>query len=205
MRKPAKTAARRPRIRNPVQTRARLLQATVELLGRAGPDGVSLKEAAQIANVSRGVAYQHFTDRDHLLREAKDWIMERLLQSVQDSSIAAPGDVILHTARLVLQNRDATALLMSDAIAGRELLRDQPLNRVVQQMLKAMQSSGDARADIDVEILSYIFIGMTSTLVMLSRLPDSDPEQLAQRFANELSNFMRLGIYAPATAKKRSK
>mgnify|MGYP006146286733 CR=1 FL=1 len=116
-----KTAARKPRIRNPVLTRARLLQATVELLAQKGADGLSIKEAAELAQVSRGVAYQHFKHRDHLLREAKTWMTERVLESIQTSDVAAPDDVLLHTARLVLQNRDAATLLMSDAIAGREL------------------------------------------------------------------------------------
>ena len=197
MNKPAEPTPRKTHIRNPVQTRERLLQATVELLALKGPDALSIKEAAQLANVSRGVAYQHFTDRDHLLREAKGWITERLLESVQYSSVASADDVMLQTARLVMQNRDAATLLIADAIAGRELSTDHPINRMVRQTLKHMQSTGEARADLDVEILSYIFLGMTSTLVMLSRLPDSDHEQLAQRFTRELSNFLRHGIFSP--------
>ncbi|HEY0914154.1 MAG TPA: TetR/AcrR family transcriptional regulator [Solimonas sp.] len=197
MRQKTETAARKPRIRNPVQTRARLLQATVELLARKGPDGLSIKEAAELAEVSRGVAYQHFEDRDHLLREAKGWITERLLESMKDSGVAVADDVLLHTARLVLKNRDATTLLISDAIAGRELLPAHPINRLLRLSLEQLKKNGEARADLDIEILSYIFLGMTSTLVMLSRIPDSDPEELAQRFARELSAFMREGIFSP--------
>lgn len=204
MRKKIEPAPRKTHIRNPVQTRERLLQATVELLALKGPDALSIKEAAQLANVSRGVAYQHFADRDHLLREAKGWITERLLESVQYRSIASADDVMLQTARLVMQNRDAATLLIADAIAGRELSTDHPINRMVRQTLKQMQSTGEARADLDIEILSYIFLGMTSTLVMLSRLPDSDHEQLAQRFTRELSNFIRHGIFSPATTAQRT-
>ncbi|MES2490187.1 MAG: TetR/AcrR family transcriptional regulator [Pseudomonadota bacterium] len=199
----AEPTPRKTHIRNPVQTRERLLQATVELLALKGPDALSIKEAAQLANVSRGVAYQHFTDRDHLLREAKGWITERLLESVQYSSVASADDVMLQTARLVMKNRDAATLLIADAIAGRELSSDHPINRMVRQTLKHMQSTGEARADLDVEILSYIFLGMTSTLVMLSRLPDSDPEALAQRFTRELSNFLRHGIFSPTPVPQR--
>lgn len=197
MSKTVEPTPRKTHIRNPVQTRERLLQATVELLALKGPDALSIKEAAQLANVSRGVAYQHFADREHLLREAKGWITERLLESVQYSSVASADDVMLQTARLVMQNRDAATLLIADAIAGRELSTDHPINRMVRQTLKHMQTTGEARADLDVEILSYIFLGMTSTLVMLSRLPDSDHEELAQRFTRELSNFIRHGIFTP--------
>lgn len=190
-----KPAPRKTHIRNPAQTRARLLQATVELLALKGPDALSIKEAAQLANVSRGVAYQHFADREHLLREAKGWITERLLESVQASNITSADDVMLQTAKLVMQNRDAATLLIADAMAGRELSSDQPINRIVRLTLQQMQRTGEARADLDVEILAYIFFGMTSTLIMLSRLPDNNPDELAQRFARELSNLIRQGIY----------
>ncbi len=199
MREETKPAASKTRIRNPVQTRARLLQATVELLALKGPDGLSIKEAAQLAKVSRGVAYQHFQDRGHLLSEAKGWITERLIESMQGSGMAMAGadDVMLHVARLILQNRDAATLLISDAIAGRELSPEHPINRLIRQSLERLKSTGEARADLDTEVLSYIFLGMTSTLVMLSRLPNSDAEDLAQRFTRELSGFMRQGIFSP--------
>ena len=197
MRKKTTPAVRAPRVRNPVQTRARLLQATVELLARKGPDGLSIKEAAQLAKVSRGVAYQHFQHREHLLHEAKGWITERLLESMQANGMAAANDVMLHVARLILQNRDAATLLISDAIAGRELSPEHPINRLIRESLERLKSTGEARADIDIDVLSYIFLGMTSTLVMLSRLPNSDPEDLAQRFTRELSGFMRQGIFSP--------
>lgn len=195
-----KPAARRPRIRNPVQTRARLLQATVEILAQKGPDGLSIKEAASLAKVSRGVAYQHFEHREHLLREAKGWITERLLESMQEGSVAKADDMMLHVARLVMQNRDAVTLLVSDAIAGRELSPNHPITRIVRQSLERLKGTGEARADIDIDILAYIFLGMTSTLVMLSRIPDADQEALAQRFARELSGFMRRGILSPSAS-----
>ncbi|MFA5939497.1 MAG: TetR/AcrR family transcriptional regulator [Sinimarinibacterium sp.] len=191
-----KAVARKPRIRNPVLTRARLLQATVELLAQKGVDGLSIKEAAELAQVSRGVAYQHFKHRDHLLAEAKGWITERVLESMRDANVAAADDVLLHTARLVLQNRDAATLLISDGIAGRELSPDHPINRMVRQSLEQLKLTGEARADLDTEILSYIFLGMISTLAMLSRIPGANTEALAQRFTKELSGFMRQGIFA---------
>ncbi|AXQ30047.1 TetR/AcrR family transcriptional regulator [Solimonas sp. K1W22B-7] len=208
MREKTKSAApRKTRIRNPVQTRARLLQATVELLALKGPDGLSIKEAAQLAKVSRGVAYQHFQHREHLLSEAKGWITQQLIESMQGNgmALAAADDVMLHVARLILQNRDAATLLISDAIAGRELSSDHPINRLIRQSLERLKSTGEARADLDIEVLSYIFLGMTSTLVMLSRLPDSDPEDLAQRFTRELSGFMRQGIFSPPASGLRGR
>lgn len=169
------------------------------MLAQKGPDGLSIKEAASLANVSRGVAYQHFEHRDHLLREAKEWITERLLESI--SSTDAAADPLLHSARLILQNRDAAMLLISDGMAGRDLLPDHPIHRIVRQMLDMQKRAGQIRGDIDIEMLSYIFLGLTSTLVMLSRLPDSDVEGLAQRFSREFINFLEKGIFTGAAAR----
>lgn len=194
---------RKAHIRNPELTRARLLQATVEILARKGPDGVSLKDAATLANVSRGVAYQHFEHREHLLREAKEWITVRLLESIQKEAVSDPDEVLLNATRLILQNRDAATLLIADAMAGRDLSPKHPINRLIRMSIERMQAAGEARADLDIDIVSYIFLGMTSTLVMLSRLPDSDPEDLAQRFAREFSAFMNQGVFTPAMRKSR--
>ncbi|HSW15123.1 MAG TPA: TetR/AcrR family transcriptional regulator [Solimonas sp.] len=193
-----KTPARKPRIRNPALTRARLLQATVEILAQKGAEGLSIKEAARLAKVSRGVAYQHFEHREHLLSEAKGWITERIVESMQTIGSTTPDGLLLHMARLILQNRDAATLLITDAIAGRDLSLDHPLNRLVVVSLQQMKNRGEARADIDIEVLSFIFLGMVSTLVMLSRVPGSDTEALAQRFTHEFSSFMRQGIYEQA-------
>jgi AcrR family transcriptional regulator len=196
-RKATTKPAPKPRIRNPALTRERLLQATVEILAQKGPDGVSLKDAAQLANVSRGVAYQHFEHREHLLREAKEWMTARLLESIQIEAVSDPDEVLLGATRLILQNRDAASLLIADAMAGRDLSPKHPINRLIRTSLERMQAAGEARADLDIDVVSYIFLGMTSTLVMLSRLPDSDPEDLAQRFAREFSAFMAKGVFTP--------
>jgi len=183
------------RVRNPAQTRSRLLQASVELMARNGVEAVSLKEAARLARVSRGVAYQHFNDRDHLLREAKAWIAERLLAVLAQSD---PGDAegqLLRMTRLILDNRDACTLLLGDALAGRALAPDHPITRLLRQLLEGLKSSGAARADLDVEILAYIFLGMVSSLIMLGHVTPDARETLAQRFSDELLRFMQKGIF----------
>src|ERR1700743_3524324 len=67
----AKQSKPKKRVRDPVLTRAKLLQATIELVTEKGAAALSLKEAARRAKVSRGVAYLHFDDREQLLHEAQ--------------------------------------------------------------------------------------------------------------------------------------
>jgi AcrR family transcriptional regulator len=185
------------RIRNPAQTRAKLLQATIALLAEKGPDALSVKEAARIANVSRGVAYQHFEDRDHLLREAKTWISDRLSEFAVALDPASLEEQVKQVARLVLNNREASKLLVADALAGGGLAAEHPLYKLVTQMLEDFKAGGDARSDIDVEVLSFIMLGTVATIIMLSRLgKEGNVDSLAERFTAEWTRILRHGIFA---------
>jgi AcrR family transcriptional regulator len=193
---PKTAPEKKPRIRNPEQTRTKLLQATIDLLAEKGPDGVSLKEAALVADVSRGVAYQHFADREHLLREAKAWMSDRLVESVVELKTASLEENVKHIAKLVLSNREAAGLLVADALSGKALDAEHPLYKLVLKDLAAFKTSGNARQDFDVEIMSFIMLGSIATLVMLSRAHgDVDTDVLAQRFTTDWTRILRDGLF----------
>lgn len=141
------TTRKQARIRDLFATRAKLLQATIALLTEKSADALSLKEAARRANVSRGVAYLHFKDRDRLLNEAKSWIAERLQDAVQrfDPS-ASLYDGPLQTTKLVLDHPEASKLMMTAAMSGQDLDRRHPLYKLVVKMLKGAQSGRQAEA-----------------------------------------------------------
>jgi AcrR family transcriptional regulator len=192
MKKPGKKA----RVRNPAQTRAKLLRATIDLLAHRGADGLSMKEVARAANVSRAVAYQHFADRDDLLREAKIWLSDRLLDSVKDLDASSMEAQVNSVSKVVLRNREAYRVLIADALAGKDVDAEHPLHKVVSRMLEHSKASGDARDDIDVEILSFIMIGSIATLVMLSwRSAEAGVDELAERFTGEWGRILRQGIF----------
>jgi AcrR family transcriptional regulator len=192
-----KAPGRKQRVRNPTQTRAKLLQATIDLVADKGVDALSLKEAAKKANLSRGVAYQHFKDRDHLLREAKSWISRRLQDGVTRFVGASLHDRVIYTTKLVLDNPEAAKLMIADALAGRDLDPDHPLCEMVLKMLRQLIASGKARADIDLEIMTYIMLGTIATTIMLGEQhKGGDLDALAERFANEWRHILRDGIFA---------
>lgn len=184
------------RVRNPEQTRAKLLQATIDLLAEKGADALSLKEAARMAKVSRGVAYQHFQDRDHLLREAKAWLSERLVDSLGgERTPESTLDRVYQSARLVLNNREAARVMLADALAGKELRSDQPLYRLLMVSLQQFTATGNARPDMDLEVLSYTLLGTIASIIMLSYQHEGDVNALARRFADEYTRILRDGIF----------
>jgi AcrR family transcriptional regulator len=199
-----KKVAKKKRTRNPVETRAKLLQATIDLVTEKGPDALSLKEAARRANVSRGVAYLHFDDRDQLLNDAKALIAERLQEGVKSfDRNASLHDRTLYTTRLVLDHPDASQSMIASAMAGRDLDRQHPLYKFVLNMLKELRASGKARPDIDLEILTYIMFGSIASTVMLGQQrKGEDIGDLAERFTNEWNRILLDGIFTKASEHK---
>ena len=188
---------RKARIRNPAQTRAKLLQATIDLIAEKGPDALSLKEAARRANVSRGVAYLHFVDRDELMSKAKSWISDQLQEGVRrfDGS-ASFRDRTVYTTKLVLEHPEASQLMITAAMAGRDLDRQNPLYRLVVKMLKELRASGRVNHEADTEILSYIMFGSIASTIMLgAHRKGDDLDKLAERFTSEWGRILREGIF----------
>ena len=195
------------RIRNPVATRAKLLQATIDLVTEKGADALSLKEAARRANVSRGVAYLHFDDRDQLLNEAKSWIADRLQEGVQRFHKGATfHDRTIYTTKLVLEHPEASKLMLSAALAGRDLDTHHPLYKLILKMFKELKASGKVRADMDLEVMTYIMFGSTAATVMFgAQHPNSDVNELAERFTNEWGRILREGIFLKGSQRKTRK
>jgi AcrR family transcriptional regulator len=207
---PREIKPKKKRIRNPVETRAKLLQATIELVTEKGAAALSLKEAAHRANVSRGVAYLHFEDRDQLLSEAKTWISEGLQDAVRRfAKTASLHDATFHTTKLVLTHPEASKLMITAAMAGEDLYRDHPLYKLVLNMIKELKASGKGRADVDAEILTFIMFGSIASTIMLgAQRKGEDVDRLAERFVREWNRILQEGIFArkaqraPRTARK---
>ena len=196
-----KADAKKKRIRNPVQTRAKLLQATIELVTEKGAAALSLKEAARRANVSRGVAYMHFEDRDQLLSEAKIWISEGLQEGIKRfGKTGSLHDRTLYNTKLVLSHPEAAKLMIAAAMAGTDLAREHPLHKLVLNMLKELKANGQVRADIDLEIMTYIAFGSIASTIMLGEQHKTDDvDELAERFTKEWNRILRDGIFVKGT------
>ena len=196
-----KPKSKQPRMRNPVETRAKILRATMELVSEKGADALSLKEAARRAKVSRGVAYLHFEDREQLLSEAKRWISEGLQDGVKRfENDASLQDRTFYTTKLVLDHPEASKLMITGAMGGADLDRHHPLYKLVLDMLRGFKKSGKSRADLDVEVLTYIMFGSIAATIMFGAQRKGDEvNRLAERFANEWSRILQEGIFARGT------
>jgi AcrR family transcriptional regulator len=195
---------KKKRTRNPVATRAKLLQATIELITEKGAAALSLKEAALRANVSRGVAYMHFEDREQLLNEAKVWISEGLQEGIQRFGKAGSlHDRTFYNTKLVLSHPEAAKLMITAAMAGTDLAAEHPLHKLVLNMLKELKANGKVRADIDLEIMTSIMFGSIASTIMLGEQRKGDDlDELAERFTREWSRILRDGIFVKGAGRK---
>lgn len=187
------------RERNPVRTREKLLKATLDLVAEKGVEGLSMKEAAIRAKVSRSVAYLHFDDRDHLLSEAKEWISEQLQHGVKKfEDDATLYDRILHTTELVMRNPEAAKVMLIDAIAGGDLDLHDPLVQSVSGRLKRLKKEGRVDSGTNVEISTFIHIGsIAATLLYQEQHKDTNVKTLARRFAKQWSEVLEQGMIHP--------
>jgi AcrR family transcriptional regulator len=194
---------RRPRTRNPPETRAKLLRATVSLMANKGIDALSVKDVARKAKVSRGVAYQHFADRDALMREARRSVSYRLMEAAIDMRPASLEERIRQVVDLVSSNTEASRMLIEDALAGEDLGSDHPIFRLSLQMLEDFKASGDARADIDVEMMSCIMLGSIAAIIMSQHVSSKDAD-VTGRFTMEWSRVLRRGIFGDARVARKA-
>ena len=185
------------RIRNPEKTRAKLLDATIDLISEKGPHSLSVIEAARVAKVSRGIAYHHFKDRNHLLREAMNVVAHRLEGRAKRRKGASLHDRVLYSTLFVFENPDICRLMITEAIAGKNLDRQHPMVKFDIKLLQDLISSGQGRTDLDPEIVAYISIGTIGAVLMLrEQYKGEDMDALAERFTNEWISILTNGIFA---------
>ena len=72
--------------------RARLLDATAEVLGDVGPDALTMQAVAERADVALRTLYNHFGSREQLLADAFTRMVEETKQTV-DELVPASGTV----------------------------------------------------------------------------------------------------------------
>ncbi len=153
-----------------------LIDAALQIVERDGHQAVSLRELAQVLEVSRGAPYRHFVDREALLKAVASRGFDQLLQAqavitqtqpdevqrVRDSARAFLAFTEVHP-RLFMLMFDST--LLSQAPEGDELAARLHANyqAVGETVGAAMQGADDAR-------IRLTLITLWSTLYGFARL-----------------------------------
>src|SRR5216684_8463312 len=102
-RRPAGRASARPKPYHHGDLRRGLIGAALELVKEAGPEGVSVREAARRAGVSPGAPFRHFESRDALMTAVAEEAQRRFRAEI-DAALAEapPGDPLARFRKLGL-------------------------------------------------------------------------------------------------------
>lgn len=196
----------RKRIRNPELTREKLLQTAIAIMASKGEDALSLTEVVKKSGISRSAAYLHFSDRDHLLTEAKSWIKNRLQHAVDSFDDATPlYDRIFFTAKLILQHPDAAKIMLMDSLAANDLGLIDPLYQAVERKMHSSLARGEVNPTLNSEISSFIHLGSLYSTLLLARHyhgEQADLDALAHRYTTEWCQYLQ-GAFLPKSHREK--
>ncbi len=71
--------------RRALKTRGKLLEAARTLFTEQGIELTSVDDITRRADVGKGTFYYHFTDREEIIRELIDWVIEQLLAVIDET------------------------------------------------------------------------------------------------------------------------
>ncbi len=102
-RRPGRRASAQPKPYHHGDLRRGLIDAALELVEEAGPEGVSVREAARRAGVSPGAPFRHFESRDALMTAVAEEAQRRFRVEI-DAALAEapPGDPLARFRKLGL-------------------------------------------------------------------------------------------------------
>lgn len=156
---------RKTRERDPVATRKAILTAAQTILAKDGPEGLSVAQVATLAGVNRGTAYQHFPDRNSLLKATIASVSEALVEAVwPDGEIANGGlrftdETLPHSARrlaeFTAQNASFCRIWLFELLSSDDPGSD-PFSRAWLNSVRAFCESTDAIEGIDAEAYAVI-------------------------------------------------
>lgn len=195
------TSPSKKRVRNPEWTREQLIVTAIDIMARKGVDALTLKDVVLQAGISRSAAYLHFSDRDHLVEEAKLWIKRQLREGLQRfDDQTGLYERVLHTTRLILTYPDAAKMVISDALSGGELNFKDPLFEAVKEKIQTAIDQGAWSDTVDAEISTCIHLGtIFSTILLAERHAQVPVEELANRFARQWCDYLEGKVLTPLT------
>jgi AcrR family transcriptional regulator len=188
---------------NPEATRTSILEAALSCLAERGPEGVSFSEVARLANVDRGTAHRHFLNREQLLREAVQFVSDKLRRAVfgGEEDLAtkrfAATEVMEQNARLIkfaMDNPELCRIWLFDVLTAADPAAD-PFWQAFAGSYAAFVRTETAQENANSEVLAIIMLSSVFLWSIRARAhshSDAEREKLAEDLSLEC---MRLSMY----------
>jgi len=176
-------------------TRARLVDAGIELMAERGQGAVTLVDVAQRAGVSRGTAYHHFATREALLAEVKASIQQELLKLADGSHhFRNPFGLAL---RLAVEDESIIRTRIHRILEEGPLTDPRTVNLLAR--MDEMAAAGRLREGVDARSAALIAAALDFAGVMALAMGDTAQarRELAARLSDTWQAVFQAGVLKP--------
>ena len=200
---PARTASRsrRTQEQRSAETRARLLDATIDCLVRYGYAGTTTPRVAEMAGMTRGAQVHHFGSKNDLVMAALQHLAaKRAAAGVAQvgGDLAATGDPLgtlldllweLHQGPMFIAAVELWVAGRTDPALGREVAKFEAI--VVSSLIAAVAEF--VPAEINKPMLDFLYTAMDALRgILISSYVDTDPGRARRRWERASTNLRRI-------------
>ncbi|WP_439594222.1 TetR/AcrR family transcriptional regulator [Microbacterium sp.] len=164
-----------PRRGRPGYDRDQILGVAVEVFIELGYDATSVAALAERLGLSKSALYHHFASKEELLSVALDEALGALEGVLRESgaSRATAGErlgyVLERAVRVLVEKLPYVTLLLrvrgNSDVERRALERRRAFDHEVTGLVRAAQTEGSVRADIDASVATRLIFGMVNSIV----------------------------------------
>jgi len=195
--------------RNPDATREAILTAARTVLAQDGPDGLSVLRVAHLAGINRGTAYQHFPNREDLVKATAESVSTQLSNAVfgelgkeedsPDIHEASIFEVINHLVEFAVENPELGRIWLFEVLASKRPA-DDPFFKRFKSGFERLADSEQSQDDIDVEALSVLMLAgyfLWPVWVGSHARSKKDRKAMAKRMSREVLRLSQHGVFRP--------
>ncbi len=183
------------------RTRAALLDAAVKVVAEKGMEALKISDVTTAAELANGTFYNHFTDKNEMLREAANGIALAISRQLDAEMVGikdAPTRVVKATASfidIVLRELDWAAIMLAGAAHVHQLNDD------VAAYLRSDLKLGVDQGKFDVKLDRFLIQQIVALIVVTitTQMADGPDRRLTHQACE---NILRLLGLSPAKARK---
>ena len=193
-------AARRTQGQRSAQTRARLLDATIDCLVTYGYNGTTTPRVAEMAGVTRGAQVHHFGSKDDLVIAALQHLAARRAATVVANvgELTATEDPIgkvldllwdVHQGPLFIAAVELWVAGRTDPALGLQVARFESI--VASNLMAAVSENVPQR--IQKPMLDFLYIAMDALRgILIASFVDADPSRARRRWDRAAASLRKL-------------
>lgn len=189
------------------QTRQQIIETATQLFARKGFYGTSVSDLTKAVGLTKGALYHHFKDKDALFFAVVESVQITWEKAVANEVISekhsiAQIAILFEKHAELLSRNDFMCLVMSNLMNEMESINpnySSILENIyeefvffVEQIIKAGQSKGEIRSDVDSRLLSLNIVGILKGIGCYPKLKRTPVDRIAM--ANSLKTVLLDGL-----------